>query len=1581
MSKKTAPKRPKTRRTRLLALEPRMLFDGALGVDIAAQANAAAHADSHAEADAHSAEAGVRGAVPQETKEQAAAPAQADAVLKPGAERIDASAPAAQRNEIVFIDTGVEGYKDLLAGVNPNARVVLLDAGRDGVTQIAQFLSHESNVDAIHIVSHGSAGMLQLGSASLDVFSMAKTYGEQLAEIGQHLSKDADILVYGCDFGKGGIGNAAATELSWLTKADVASSTDLTGSAELGGNWDLERQVGHIETSIVFNEGAQRTFHNVMETLDWDKQTWVAGTTAGSYSIAGGTVSVTLTLRNADGSLAAGNPFTAGYPADGRALMDGNLGQNDLQMDVKAAGFANSGQYVDITIAFSQPGGVSNVSFSLFDIDTGVAGGGSTGFVDKVTVSGTNSDGTLVPASVTRDSRVAAGAQTWSTTTSAGGTVITGTNPTANTGAGAEKGTAIVAFDQSGITQISLKYQNANVAYQSQIGLHDISFDAAPAAPQVDLNMSDARPFAGESFGAASYANASTGTIAWNGNWVETDASGAAQSATAGNVLITGGEISITKASSAIQRAVNPSSQSTDSLNRLSFDYRSTSGVDAGTDKLDVQVSANGGTTWTTIDAIDPGASASGTKSYDITAYSNANTVVRFKPTAGSFNQGSESFLLDNVKITAQPTSFSASYTEGGAAVNIAGATAAINDNSTNMSGATISVGSFVTGDALTWANQAGITTSYNSATGVLTATGAASRATYESLLRSVQYSSSSDDPTVNNNNISSTISVVITDDSANASNTARSTITVQAVNDAPVLTAGATLAYTEQAAAAVIDNTVTLADTDDTQMASATVTIGNFVAGDTLTWTNAGAVTGVYNAATGVLTLSGTDTLADYQAVMRSVKFSSSSDDPTANNTKTTRTVTWAATDANSDAVGAQTSAGVSSTINLTAVNDAPVMTAGATLAYTEQGAAAVIDNTVTLTDADDTQMSGATVSIGSFVAGDTLIWTNAGTVTGAYNAATGVLTLSGTDTLANYQAVMRSVKFSSSSDDPTAGNTSTTRTVTWAATDANSDAVGAKTSTGVASTINVTAVNDASTLATGSTLNYTENGAAAAINAALTVTDLDNATLPSATVSISGNFASGQDVLSFTNVPATMGNIAGAYNAATGVMTLTSAGSTATLAQWQAALRAVQYSNSSDNPSTSARTVSYTVNDGAANSNTVTSTVNVAAVNDAPVLATGSTLNYTENGVATAVNTVLTVADVDNATLSSGTVSITGGFASGEDVLSFTNVPATMGNIAGAYNAGTGVMTLTSAGGTATLAQWQVALRAVQYSNSSDNPSTSARTVSYVVNDGTANSNTLTSTVNVAAVNDAPVLATGATLNYTENGAATAINTALTVADLDNATLSSGTVSITGGFASGEDVLSFTNVPATMGNIAGAYNAGTGVMTLTSAGGTATLAQWQVALRAVQYSNSSDNPATSARMVSFTVNDGSANSNTVASTVNVTAVNDAAVLGSATVALAESNAALTTGGTLTITDVDSAQTFVAQTNVAGTNGTFSIAANGAWTYTANSAFNNLNVGQSVSDTFTVASADGTTSTVQVTINGTNDAAVLSSA
>src|SRR4030067_91412 len=97
----------------------------------------------------------------------------------------------------------------------------------------------------------------------------------------------------------------------------------------------------------------------------------------------------------------------------------------------------------------------------------------------------------------------------------------------------------------------------------------------------------------------------------------------------------------------------------------------------------------------------------------------------------------------------------------------------------------------------------------------------------------------------------------------------------------------------------------------------------------------------------------------------------------------------------------------------------------------------------------------------------------------------------------------------------------------------------------------------------------------------------------------------------------------------------------------------------------------------------------------------------------------------------------------------------------------------------------------------------------------------------------------------------------------------------------------------------------------------------------------------------------------------------NQPAILSSASVVLTETNSVLRASGRLSISDADSAQTFMAQSNVAGAYGTFKINSAGAWAYVANSNLDRLNVGQSVSDSFMVASADGTTTSVQGTIYG----------
>jgi gliding motility-associated-like protein len=180
--------------------------------------------------------------------------------------------------------------------------------------------------------------------------------------------------------------------------------------------------------------------------------------------------------------------------------------------------------------------------------------------------------------------------------------------------------------------------------------------------------------------------------------------------------------------------------------------------------------------------------------------------------------------------------------------------------------------------------------------------------------------------------------------------------------------------------------------------------------------------------------------------------------------------------------------------------------------------------------------------------------------------------------------------------------------------------------------------------------------------------------------------------------------------------------------------------------------------------NSELLSFTTTTVVVNSSPVLtASAGTTAYTE-GTAVIIDNGLMVTDADNTTLASATVSITGNFHSGQDVLSFTN----QNGITGIYNSSTGVLSLT---GTASLANYQAALRSIAYNNTSDNPNTANRTISFVVNDGALSSTALSKTVSVAGLNDAPVLASIGDQTVNEGSELTFTATAT---DVDSPTLS---------------------------------------------------------------------------------------------------------------------------------------------------------------------------------------------------------------
>jgi hypothetical protein len=239
------------------------------------------------------------------------------------------------------------------------------------------------------------------------------------------------------------------------------------------------------------------------------------------------------------------------------------------------------------------------------------------------------------------------------------------------------------------------------------------------------------------------------------------------------------------------------------------------------------------------------------------------------------------------------------------------------------------------------------------------------------------------------------------------------------------------------------------------------------------------------------------------------------------------------------------------------------------------------------------------------------------------------------------------------------------------------------------------------------------------------------DSGQLTSATVAITGNFESAEDVLGWDAAVATANNITVTQSAHSQHLTLTPTmpDTSEPLANFQAVLRTVTYSNTSANPSTAPRTIAFSVIDTNNISSNITpasqQTINIVAVNNpAKVTTSGGSDSYTSGAAAILVDGALAVTDPDSATLTGATVSISGGFTAG-DTLAFTNQLG----ISGSYNAASGVLTLT---GTAPPLDYQVALRAITFSTSAGS---GTRTISFTANDGNGNGNSATKDVIVQA------------------------------------------------------------------------------------------------------------------------------------------------------------------------------------------------------------------------------------------------------
>jgi hypothetical protein len=908
-----------------------------------------------------------------------------------------------------------------------------------------------------------------------------------------------------------------------------------------------------------------------------------------------------------------------------------------------------------------------------------------------------------------------------------------------------------------------------------------------------------------------------------------------------------------------------------------------------------------------------------------------------------------------------------------------------------------------------------GITaSSYSPLTGSLTLSGLATSSAYETAIRQVEFSTTS-------GILGGTKRLQVTAyDGADASFEANAfiDILVAAAAAAPALDLDAnnsngggadyTATYTAGGPGTPIaDIDVAITDADSAILQSATITILSWALqpGDVLSIAGSlpsGIMASSFNPVTGVITLSGAASLADYQTALRQVVYSSTNPTPSTGD----RGIQVVVNDGGLDSNIATTymhvvipPPNVAPVLNL----DADSSTTGGfdyLTTFTDGGPPVAIADTDTLIlDSDSPQLASATITLTNPQADDVLVFNGAPPAgISVSGSGTSAITFTGSASRAAYETALEQITFDNTGTNPT----SDTRVIDVVVND------GTANSNTAHAIIEVTEVNNSAPVldldadnatAPGTTWRgtFTENGLPVPIAGDTLITDADSANLASATITLTNPKAG--DLLTVLG-PLPAGIEASTYDPVTGVLTLTTVSGPRTLADYETALEQIRFSAVGDNPVGGTRIIEVVVSDGVNDGDTATALISVAAVNDAPAIAVDPSATYVEGGASVVLSPSVILADPDSSELSFAVVRITAGsFAGDGDELSILgSTSGVLGGITWEWDPASHSLVLT---GAATASAYQSLLQSVDFKSLGDNPTdynaSPARTLSWTVSDGTTQTTT-SSLLDISARNDRPIVTVAALASYSENGAPIVVSPAAIATDADNLQLGAGQVTITAGAFAG-DLLTVNGLES--GTFAGINFSYDPVLHSLLFSLAAPIADYQAFLQAVQFHSISDDPtnggANPARTLSWTLFDGRDVSTAQSTTLSITASNDAPVNLVPGAQNVDQDTVLPIAG-LSVADPDTDSGFqieltvLAGTLAVPTAGGVSVIGNGTDTVQLSGTLVEVNAalaglqylgdaGFAGADTLTVLSDDGSggtdTDTIAIAVNPTNGAPV----
>ena len=168
-----------------------------------------------------------------------------------------------QATQLVVVDPRVEYPQQIIKGVKKDACILILDPQENSIEQITKRLQKQPKITSLHLISHGSPGLLYLGDQKLSLATLAD-YATNLKTWAKTVKS---VVIYGCQVAAGEIGQQFLTRWHQITGTALTASTKLVGNSHKGGSWQLDYQLGDVVEELALTPLIQESYRGTFDPI------------------------------------------------------------------------------------------------------------------------------------------------------------------------------------------------------------------------------------------------------------------------------------------------------------------------------------------------------------------------------------------------------------------------------------------------------------------------------------------------------------------------------------------------------------------------------------------------------------------------------------------------------------------------------------------------------------------------------------------------------------------------------------------------------------------------------------------------------------------------------------------------------------------------------------------------------------------------------------------------------------------------------------------------------------------------------------------------------------------------------------------------------------------------------------------------------------------------------------------------------------------------------------------------------------------------------------------------------------------